>query len=177
MRPVTERGLAPLCEDGKSKMLDQHIPYRLSLLRDGHRPPWVSPCQHTNQAFEAGAVSGRILLSFLGIGFDRKTGRLKEEQEHDARKNSATNHKETDDVKARDVGGEFVVIKSLSRRDSDVLSKFIHGVHKACAHFTVGSDHELDVQIYTEAGPIIFRLMAEQFPDHATRWPRWNHQC
>lgn len=175
MRPVTASGLAPLSEDEKTRMLTEHIPYRLSLVRDGYRPHWVQPCQHTNQAFEAGAVSGRILLSFLGIGFDRKTGRLKDEQKHDARKNKSTNEEETDDVKARDVGGEFVVLENLPPRDRDALAKFIHGVHKACAHFTLRSDHELDLKIYAEAGPIIFRLMAEQFPHHAKMWPEWNY--
>lgn len=175
MRSVTELGPAPLSDAEKNDMLNQHIPYRLSLLRVGHRPPWIKPCQHTNQAFEAGAVSGRILLSFLGIGFDRETSGLKPDQKHAAQTNPVTKHKETDDVKARDVGGEFVVLKSLSQADSEILAKFIHGVHKACAHFTLGSDHELDLRIYAEASPIIFRLMAEQFPDHATRWPSWNH--
>lgn len=175
MRPVTEEGFARLTQPEIDEMLNQHIPYRMSLLRDGLRPQWVRPCQHTNQAFEAGAVSGRILLSFLGIRVDRATGELKPDTRHDARKNSATRELETDDVKAPDVGGAFVVLEKLSMQDKEVLARFILGVNKACAHFTLGSDHELDLRIYAEAGSIIFRVMAEQFPNHTNQWPRWRH--
>lgn len=169
MRSIQPDGSAPLDDTDTQDMLNQHIPYRLSLLRDGYRPPWISPCQHTNQAFEAGVVSGRILLSFLGLGCDRKTGALKADQKHDAKDGK------TDDVKAPDVGGQFVEPEGLPEGENHTLAKFIRGAHKACAHFTIGSDHELNLRTYAEAGPIMFRLMAERFPNHAESWPKWGN--
>ena len=64
MRPVQELGLAPLNEEDIQDMLNEHIPYRLSLLRDGYRPPWIPPCQHTHQALEAGSVSAASYCHF-----------------------------------------------------------------------------------------------------------------
>lgn len=168
MRPIQRPGFAPLPEKDIQDMLNEHIPYRLSLLRDGYRPSWISPCRHTNQAFEAGVVSGRILLSFLGLGCDRTTGALKADPNHDAKDGK------TDDVKAPDVGGQFVELGSLSESDQGTLARFIRGAHKACAHFTIGSGHHLNLQTYAQAGLIIFRLMAERFPNHAGSWPKWS---
>lgn len=146
-------------------MLESHIPYRMSLLRDGLRPDGAR-CQQDNQAFEAGVVSGRVLLSFLGLGCNR-FGALWADQRHDAKDGK------TDDVKAPDVGGQFVELKNLSQSDRDTLARFVRGVNKACAHFTIGSNHQLDLQTYATAGPIIFRLMAECFPNNAGSWPKW----
>jgi hypothetical protein len=129
----------------------------------------VPPSQQTSQAFEAGALSGRILLSFLGLKCDRKAVRLKPDRTHDS-----ADKKTTDDVKAPDIGGEFVEINSLDKRDSHALAVFIHGVNKACAHFTIGSEHALDLDAYAKAAPIIFRLMAESFSEHASSWPKWG---
>jgi len=168
MRPIQKPGSAPLSEKDADYMLKVGIPYRLSLLRDGYWPRWSKKNnQHTNQAFEAGSASGRILLSFLGLGCDPKSGVLKPARKHDA------NDGQTDDVKAPDIGGEFVELESLCQTDKDTLAAFIRGVNKACAHFTIGSDHQLDLQTYAAAGPIIFRLMAECFPNHAESWPKW----
>ena len=169
MRPVTELGLSPLDEKNTQDMLNEHIPYRLSLLRDGYRPPWVPPCQHTNQAFEAGSTSGRILLSFLGLGCDPKSGVLKAAQKHDAKDG------QTDDVKAPDIGGQFVELESLCQTEKDTLAAFIRGVNKGCAHFTIGFDHQLNLQTYAAAGPVIFRLIAKCFPNHAESWPKWSN--
>ncbi|MDX2225990.1 MAG: hypothetical protein SFY92_02655 [Verrucomicrobiae bacterium] len=169
MRNVTRPGLAELKEGQQKEMLEQHIPYRLSLLRDGFRPSWIQPCQHTNQAFEAGAISGRILLSFLGIGYNNNSGRLTSDREHKKYKGGLT-----DDVKAPDVGGHFVEVDNLAEPDKDTLAFFIQGVHKACAHFTIDSNHQLTLENYAEAGAIIFRLMAQSFPNHSSSWPKWS---
>jgi len=149
-------------------MLREHIPYRLSLLLDGLRPAWVPLSQHTNQAFEAGVVSGRILLSFLGLGYDRIAGTLREERKHHG-------DSSTDDVKAPDVEGRFVDLQSLTPEEKTSLARFILGANKACAHFTIGSDHQLDLQTYADAGPIIFRLMQECVPNHSGSWPKWTN--
>ena len=158
MRPVQELGLAPLIEKDVQDMLRQQIPYRAQLLTDGVRPLGAIT-QQDNQAFEAGVVSGRILLSFLGVGFEEKTGRLKEGRKHKLTKEM------TDDVKVRDVGGRFVELTEVSATETETLSKFIHGVHKACAHFTIGSDHELNAATYQQAVPIILRLLHECLPN------------
>lgn len=168
MRPVTKPGLAELSKDQQTVMLNEHIPYRLSLLRDGYRPSSIQASQHTNQAFEAGSVSGRILLAFLGLGYDSISGSLKHNRKHDEKDG------QTDDVKAPDIGGHFVEPGSLSQTENEALAKFIRGANKACAHFTIGSSHQLNLGTYAQAGPIIFRLMAQCFPIHAKSWPTWS---
>ena len=111
----------------------------------------------------------RNLLSFLGLGCSRRTGTLAEDQKHDARDG------QTDDVKAPDVGGQFVDIQNLDSEEHGILARFIRGANKACAHFTIGSDHQLDLQTYADAGPIIFRLMKKCFPKHPESWPKWTN--
>jgi len=157
MRSVQESGFAPLDDFGVQAMLNQHIPYRLRLLRDAF-PRIPARCDPDNQSFEAGTLSGRILLSFLGVAFDEKTGTLREDREHKPRRGP------TDDVKVRDVGGRFVELAELSTAETKILEKFIRGANKACAHFTVGSDHELTVETYQQAVPIIQRLVQACLP-------------
>jgi len=157
MRPIQEPGLAPLAEKDRREMLDQHIPYRVQLLEAAVRS---IPARNLadNQAFEAGAVSGRILLSFLGVGYAERSGELREDRQHKQKDGM------TDDVKAKDVGGRFVELNLLSSEDSRILAQFVQGAHKACAHFTIGSLHQLDVETYTKAVAIIVRLLRECLP-------------
>lgn len=158
MRPVQERGLAPLIQKDVQDMHRQHIPYRAQLLKDGVRPLGAIT-QQNNQAFEAGVISGRLLLSFLGVGFDEKSEQLREDRRH------KMSGEMTDDVKVRDVGGTFVELATLSTIEVETLCRFIHGAHKACAHFTIGSDHELNAATYEQAVPIILRLLRECLPN------------
>jgi len=109
-----------------------------------------------NQAFEAGAVAGRSLLSFLGIGYDRKARCLKEDRGYQKEQGDLT-----DEVKVPDVGGRFVAIDTLSDSQKTILARFIHGVHKACAHFTWKSQHSLDVATYKDAAALIPELFEE----------------
>ena len=158
MRPVQEPGFAPLTEQIVQDMLNQHIPYRSRLLLNAFsRLP--ARCDADNQAFEVGTVSGRILLGFLGVSYDEKTRRLKPHREHRVNKEGLT-----DDVKVRDVAGTFVDLATLSNNEAETLCKFIHGAHKACAHFTIGSEHELSAQTYQLAVPIILRLLRDCLP-------------
>jgi len=139
-------------------MLRQHIPYRARLLKDGLRP-FGAFNQQDNQAAEAGIVSGRILLSFLGLGCDGATVKLTvADRKHRCRQNL------TDDVKAPDVGGRFVELSELTPDECETLAKFIHGANKACAHFTMGSEHELTVPIFQLAVPIILRILRDCLP-------------
>ena len=157
MRPIQSPGYAPLPAGEVRKMLKRHIPYRRWLLDDAlSRIP--AKTNQDNQSFEAGTLSGRILLSFLGVAFDEKTGTLREDREHKPRRGR------TDDVKVRDVGGSFVELAELSPAETEILAKFIHGANKACAHFTVGSDHELTVETYQQAVPLIQRLLQACLP-------------
>ena len=170
MRSIQTQGLAPLSKGDIHDMLNKHIPYRLYLLRDGYWPSWsTEKSQQTNQAFESGAVSGRVLLSFLGLKCGRKVVQLEPDQVHDL-----VDKKTTDDVKAPDMGGKFVQINALPAADRHSLAVFYRGVNKASAHLTIGSDHELNLQSYAAAAPIIFRLMAECFPNNAESWPKWR---
>ena len=70
----------------------------------------------------------------------------------------------TDDVKAPDIGGRFAELSDLTRDEANTLAKFIHGAHKACAHFTLHSGHELTVETYQRAVPIICRLIDSWLP-------------
>jgi len=158
MRPVVESGRAPLSNKIVQEMLNLHIPYRIRMLCEA-LPRTPAQCDSDSQAFEAGVVSGRILLGFLGIGYDEKTKQLKKERNH--RKNGEGL---TDDVKVRDVGGKYVELATLSSEDSQTLCRFIHGANKACAHFTVGSDHKLNVPTFQQTVPIVIRLLGECLP-------------
>jgi hypothetical protein len=138
-------------------MLTMHIPYRKRLLRDGVRLNGAQ-CWQDNQAAEAGIVSGRILLSLLGLGYDKSTDGLSLNRMHRPKGGP------TDDVKAPDVGGRFVDLGELSPEDSETLARFIHGAHKACAHFTINSGHALTLDTYHRAVPIICRLLDSCVP-------------
>ena len=157
MRPVQELGFAPLADKDRETMLRRHIPYRVRLLLDAikHIPARI---WEDNRSFESGAVSGRMLLSFLGLGYDKASGGLAEDREHMPRRGP------TDDVKAPDVGGRFVELSELTEDESETLAKFIHGANKACAHFTIGSEHELTVPIFQRAVPIILRFLRDCLP-------------
>ena len=160
MRPVQSDGTAPLNDEDRMAMLDEHIPYRERLFRDGVRPAWIPPCHHTNQAFEAGIVSGRILLSLLGIGYDKASDGLALDRIHKPKSGP------TDDVKALDVGGRFVELDELSPEETETLARFIHGANKACAHFTINSSHALTLETYHRAVPIICRLLDACLPNY-----------
>jgi len=161
MRPIQEPGFARLDAENVQAMLKRHIPYRQWLLDDAiYRIPAKN--DQDNQAFESGAIAGRILLSFLGIGFNDKTGSLKSERKHMSR------GRRTDDVKVCDVGGRFAELAELDAEETLILAKFIHGTHKACAHFTIGSDHELTIPIYRASAAIIQRLMQQCLPGGKT---------
>jgi hypothetical protein len=68
----------------------------------------------------------------------------------------------TDDVKVVDVGGRYVDIAQLGDKEKMVLTRFIHAVHKACAHLTADSKHRLDVANFQAAASLIQRL----YDDH-----------
>ncbi len=151
MRPINPQGKAPLVTKARTRLLHSDLPYRVNHLRDAiQRVPAESFAD--NQAFEAGAVAGRVLLDFLGIGYDAKTESLKESRAHSNKEGL------TDDVKVIDLDGEYVCLSNLSSAEQDILAKFIHGVHKACAHLTIDSDHQLTAEIFRAAAPIILRL-------------------
>jgi hypothetical protein len=152
MRPVRSDGSAPLSDRDRMEMLTRHIPYRKDLLTDGVRLGGAR-CWQDNQAAEAGIVSGRILLSFLGLGFDRKTGGLREDRKHSCHDGL------TDDVKAPDVGGRFAELDELSPEEAETLARFIQGANKACTHFTINSGHALTSETHHRAVPIICRLL------------------
>jgi hypothetical protein len=158
MRPINQGRPDPLPPEDIAKLLKEHIPYRLAHLLDAV-PRMPASCIADNQAFEAGAVAGRSLLSFLGIGCDSEQGVLRTDRSYHAAAKGMT-----DDVKAPDVGGSFVDLNTLSEDEKSLLGRFIRGAHKSSAHFTWGSEHGLDVQTYREAASIIQRLLRDHIP-------------
>jgi len=158
MRPINSQGIAELSPANRKRLLESDLPYRVDHLRDAVcRVPAKSPAD--NQAFEAGAVAGRVLLEFLGVGLDPKTRTLRESRSHSQNKAGYT-----DDVKVIDVGGSYVSISTLSDSERHALQKFIRGVHKACAHLTIDSDHQLTVDVFRTAAQIIIRLYETHGP-------------
>jgi hypothetical protein len=157
MRPIDaqEHPATPLPAKDIAEFLKVHIPYRLAHLLDVI-PRLPARCMADNQAFEAGAVAGRSLLSFLGTGCD-SGGILKKDQRYFA-------VDMTDDVKAPDVGGRFVDLNALTQDEKLLLERFIRGVNKSSAHFTWGSEHGLDVPTYREAASLIQRLLRDHLP-------------
>ena len=101
---------------------------------------------------------------FLGLRYDRKVRKLKED-----RKYSIEKDKLTDEVKVADLDGRFVEIDDLTDHQKAVLSRFIHGVHKACAHFTCNSRHSLNEENYKTAAALILELYEKQLKTDSTR--------
>ena len=154
MRPViSTTDVAPLPPNEVQRFLDEHLPYRLALIRDAvPRVPAQSLAD--DQAFEAAAVAGRVVLDFLGIGYDQKRESLKAERTHRCVNGL------TDDVKVVDLGGRYIDFSELNEVDTAMLTRFIHGVHKACAHLTA-SKHGLDSATFQAAASLISRLYEE----------------
>jgi hypothetical protein len=152
-RVLSGNHIESLSSDEVKRFLEEHLPYRLALIRDAVRR--VPAQSLADQAFEAAAVTGRVVLDFLGVGYDSKKESLREERTHRAKNGF------TDDVKVVDVGGRYVDIARLSQEESMILTRFIHGVHKACAHLTAGSKHALDVATFQAAASLIERLYEE----------------
>ena len=119
MRNLDSNGKPSLLpESERLEILGIHLPYRIALLRDAiDRIP--AQTMADSQAVEAGAVAGRSLLSFLGIGYDRKARRIRKDRVY---------HKEqdklTDEVKLTDLDGRFVEIDELTDDQKAVLSRF-----------------------------------------------------
>jgi hypothetical protein len=153
-RVLQEDYTEPLGSDEVKRFLEKHLPYRLELIRDAvPRVPARSLAD--DQAFEAAAVAGRVVLDFLGVVYDSKRESLREERTHRAKNGY------TDDVKVVDVSGRYVDIAQLGDEEKMVLTRFIHGVHKACAHLTADSKHGLDVANFQAAASLIQRLYDE----------------
>jgi len=149
-RVMPGTNIAPLPPDEIQRFLKEHLAYRLALIRDAiPRVPAQSLAD--DQAFEAAAVAGRVILDFLGIGYDQKREYLKAERTHRCVNGL------TDDVKVIDLGGHYVDLAELNEEEAATLTRFIHGVHKACAHLTA-SKHGLDVATFQAAAPLIQRL-------------------
>lgn len=159
MRRLDPQGKpADLPPEEIAELLQEHVPYRVDHLVDAI-PRIPARCMADNQAFEAGAVAGRSLLSLLGIAYDPKTNDLKDDRCH-----RPCGSGMTDDVKAPDLGGQFIDRANLTEDQRELLARFIRGVHKSSAHFTWRSSHGLDVPTYRDSAMLIFRLLKEHLP-------------
>ena len=166
MRPLIKANCpSALPQDDVIAIRQQHLPYRRELVLDAiNRIP--AKTMLDNQAFEAGAIAGRSILSLLGIRHDRRKGCLAVDHDYQIEPGNMT-----DDVKAPDIGGTFVDIGTLSIEEQSILSRFIHGVHKACAHFTWKSTYAFDVENYHAAARLIVSLLQRhiyQEDEHGT---------
>jgi hypothetical protein len=153
-RRIDQNGIPdPLSRDVIESFLKIGVPYRLAMLDFAEA---AIPAKTTrDSAFvEAGIVSGRLLLQFLGLGIRRKGGlRLVENREYHIENAS------TDEVKITDVGGRLVDVASLDAATAEALAHFHNGASKASAHFTWDSGHQLDFDNLGRCIPIIRDLV------------------
>ena len=154
-RPYVAGAADPLPAPVVMEFLTIHVPYRVWMLEAAvSRVP--AKTNEDSAYFEAGTVSGRLLLDFLGIGMDK--GKLANRRDYKVKGGK------TDDVKVVDLGGRWVDVLAIDPYESETLEAFHIGASKACAHFTWDSDHELDHETYKEAAPIIRRLAIHHLP-------------
>jgi hypothetical protein len=161
-RRIDQNGIPdPLSYEVIESFLKIAIPYRLAMLDFAEA---AIPAKTTRDSafMEAGIVTGRLLLQFLGPGIRRKGGLTLVEN-----RGYRTQNGSTDEVKITDVGGRFVNVASLDGETADALAQFHHGASKASAHFTWDSGHQLDLQNLRRSIPIIRNLVLTHLPSCA----------
>ena len=153
-RQIDQNGIPdPLSREVIESFLKVGIPYRLAML-DFAEAAIPAKTTRDSALIEAGNVTGRLLLQFLGLGIRRKGGLTLVENRWYHTENGST-----DEVKITDVGGRFVDVASLDAETADALAHFHHGASKASAHFTWDSGHQLDLQNLRRSIPIIRNLI------------------
>lgn len=154
-----------LSEAERKEFLYDHIPYKLTQLRHHHHykktmkvllEPHGLYRMHEICAIEIGFVSGRVLLEFLGIAFEKKTGQIKE------RDWSKT---QPDDVTIKNFNCNPVDLSDLSDFERKLLSTFYNRANKGSSHFT-WEKREIDgFESLDESTIIIERLLREYLYD------------
>jgi hypothetical protein len=161
-RRIDQNGIPdPLSREVIECFLKVGVPYRLAMLDFAEA---AIPAKTTrDSAFvEAGIVTGRLLLQFLGLGVRRK-GSLT----LIASREYHTENGFTDKVKITDLGGRFVEVASLDAATADALAHYHNGASKASAHFTWDSGHQLKPDNLRRCIPIIRNLVLTHLPSHA----------
>lgn len=148
-----------------------HLKYRLTMLlswkdRTQAAPPLPRvPYQDAICGFEAALVACRLFIHFLGLRISHQpTLRLFEDTTYfDAGGRS-------DEVKVKDLGGEFVnIARDLSPAEADLLARTYNGANKATAHLTAGSHHGFPPDDLPKSIELICRLLKSHLYDKVGR--------
>jgi hypothetical protein len=186
-------------EAEKEEMLKEHIPYRLTSI-DGLRFVCEILLQHgdsanvrlyfddrrvlatpscrllTNPVLEVGAIYCRVLLEFLGIGLERRTGRLKEKSRA---------KRQDGDIWIEDFGLKRVSVAQVrsagTGKPDEVEEACVDAIltaHRAVAHLTYGLPGRPELGRLRTGAYTVLRLVEEhlyrrldlEIP-HYSKWP------
>ncbi len=147
----------PLDPEVVKSFLSTGIPYRLAMLDFAEE---VMPAKTTRDSafIEAAMVTGRLLMHFLGLGIEHRSGKLVSQHGYHVRDGA------TDEVKVTDLGGRFVDVALLDQSTAQVLAHFYNGASKASAHLTWDSGHQLDNSNFKHGVSIIRDLVCRHTP-------------
>jgi hypothetical protein len=158
--------LEELSDLGKAKFLEDHIPYRLNLLRLGLVVRRASGLIDS-AIVEAAIIAGRQLIQFLGFNIDYPDGKegpiLVEDTKYHSYKRGGDKY--TDEVKIVNLGRPFLKLASLTDQEKSILAEFCHGASKSTAHLTEGSEHKLD-RVFCPGCDLILRLVSTTLFNH-----------
>jgi hypothetical protein len=164
MRKTTV-AVEPLSDDERKCFLECHIPNRLKLLGLGFAV--APPSSLTDSAaVEAAIMAGRQLIYFLGLNIqfrdDEQRPILVEDISYESYKKSGSKY--TDEVKVKNIGGQFQKLVDLTDEEKSILAEFLHGASKATAHLTEGSGHKLDNAVFSRGCVLILNLISNALP-------------
>lgn len=158
-----------LTEKEKEEILTDHIPYKLTQLRNHsrykvyYREVIKDPAfyrRHEICSLEIGFVAGRLFLEFLGIAYDSKSNSLVPRKEHQIK---------SDDLFIRHFGLEPVDISTLDTSELNILTTFYNRANKGSGHFTWQKRDEDGYDSIDKGSIIIEQLIKEHLYDRLER--------
>jgi hypothetical protein len=140
------------------EMFDQspkgHLKYRLTMLCTWNETKDSMGLQHNICGFESALLASRMFMQFLGLAIDHSPQlRLVEDRTY------FSSGGQSDEVKIKDLGGDWVEIQNLCQVDRDLLARTYHAASKACAHLTLGSNHGFSPEELPKAIDLISNLL------------------
>ena len=149
-----------LSDEEKEEILNDHIPYRLTQIRNHSKHkefysrilPNPYYRRHEICAIEAGFIAGRQLLEFLGISYDRKNKVIKPRPERKVK---------ADDLCIALFDLPPVDLSMLTADEKSTLSTFYHRANKGSGHFTWEKREKDGFETIDEGTKIIERLLKE----------------
>jgi hypothetical protein len=156
-----------LTDQEKEEILNDHIPYKMSQLRNHrhHRLIYKRLIRndqfyrrHEICAIEIAFVAGRLFLEFLGLSFSKKTNQLIDR-----------NILQADDLYIEHFNCIPVKLSDLTNNEINVLTIFYNRANKGSGHFT-WQKREIDgFESVDEGTQIIERLLKQNLYDKLGR--------